>query len=240
MTTALASPTSRAAWRTGAIDAAPFVLAVVPFGLAIGTAGATTGLSLQATMFGAMALLAGASQLAATEALADDAGLVSVVAVVVLLNARFVLYGTGVSTWFVNRSRRRRLLLAVPIIDQTFLLCSQRFTTETDEDWREGYFLGATGALATAFIASQALGHSVGAAVPAGLGLHLAAPLVFTGMLSTALADRAQLWSAIIAASLLVAGTLTTGALGLPLAVVGGIVAGTDITHRTASIEAGR
>ena len=128
------------AWRTGAVDAVPFVVAVVPFGLAIGTAGASAGFSLAATMFGGAALLAGASQLAATDVLADGGGLVSLLIVVGLLNVRFVLYGTGVSTWFAGRSRRRRLLLAAPIIDQSFLLCQQRFADVEDETWRERYY----------------------------------------------------------------------------------------------------
>lgn len=225
-------------WRAGVFDAVPFAVAIVPFGLAIGSAGATAEMSLPATLFGAVALLAGASQLAATDVVADGGRLGSLLIVVLLLNARFVLYGTGVSTWFAGRPKGRRLLLAVPIIDQTFMLCQQRFSTETDENWRERYYLGATAALVAAYLTCQAIGHSVGTAVPVGVGLHLAAPLVFTGMITVAIPERSEAVAAVTAAALLLAISPILGPVGLPIAVVGGIMAGAATADNRSRSEA--
>lgn len=222
------------AWRCAVVDVVGLAVALIPFGLAIGAAGATADLSLLETLFGAVVLLAGAAQLATTDGLANGDGIGGILIVVCLMNARFVLYSVGLSTWFGGRPTWRRVLLSVPVIDQTFLLCQQRFATVSEERWRERYYLVCTMVLVVTYVATQAMGHTVGASLPDSLGLRLAMPLVFTGMLMTAIATRSDITAAGVAVLILLgsAGVLCSAAL--PVAVIAGIVAGTAVARSEA------
>lgn len=215
--------------RAAAVDIAPFVVAVVPFGLAVGAAGAAAGLSLTELMFGAVTMLAGAGQLAAIQSIGRGESIAVVAAVVALVNLRFVVYGAGVAEWFRHLPRGRRLLLAFPVVDQTFLLCQQRFDGHPDLRWRQTYFLTATAILGGAFVAAQPVAYLLGAGLPAGLGLHMAAPLTFAAMLAKGL-DSGGARVAAGAAALVVVAAGTLGPAALPLAIVVGAGAGAGAT----------
>ena len=222
--------------RAAISDSAPFALALVPFGLAIGAASAAAGLSATTAVFGAIVLLAGAAQLAAIEILAVHGGIVSVVVVVALVNLRFVFYGAGIATWFDGLPLRRRLLLAFPVVDQTFMLCQQRFADECDPGWRQRYYLASTAVLAGTFVACQVIAYRLGAHLPDTLGLHLAAPLVFTGMLAHSLRGRVELVAGAAAAVVAVGGATVLGRVGLPLGVLVGVAAGCTASRRREAV----
>jgi len=205
-------------------DILPFAVALIPFGLAIGGTSAAIGLSGVSAVFGTVVLLSGAAQLAALEVLDSGGGVLSVALIAGLVNLRFVFYGAGVADWFADRPLRTRLLLAFPIVDQTFMLCQRRFDEHGDPTWRQRYYLVATVLLAGVFVLSQVIGFNVGANMPAWLGLHLAAPLAFAGMLATAIGTRRDLVAGAVAAVVVVGGGGVLGAVTLPLAVVAGVV----------------
>lgn len=217
------SGAARAAWR----DTAPFALSLVPFGLAVGVASTAAGLSATEALVGATVMLAGAAQLAVVESIGRGDALWAAAMLAGLINLRFVLYGAGVAEWFSGASRLRRLLLVFPVVDQTFMLCQQRFAAETDLRWRQRYYLTVTALLGGTFVGCQALALCVGDVLPHDAGLHLAAPLAFAGMLARSTAGRTELAVAAVAAIAMVA---TAGALGpgaLPAAVAAGVVVGT-------------
>ena len=223
-----------AAEREAMRDIAPFCLALVPFSIAIGGAAADAGLSTFQAMFGAVALLAGGAQLAAIDTLSSGGGVALTVLVVALLNLRFVIYGGGVATWFADAGRLRRLLLAVPIVDQSFMICQERFEAEADLDWRQRYYLTATTALIATFVGGQFLAFRLGAALPAGLGLHLAAPLAFAGMLAKAVSNRDATVAAVASAITVVAATALLGPVALPLAAAVGVASSHTVRPTTA------
>ncbi len=227
-----ASPT-----RAGFDDALPFALALIPFGLAVGGASAAAGLSAATALFGAVVLLAGAGQLAAVEILGSRGGIFSVVLIVGLINLRFVFYGAGVARWFTGLPLRHRLLLAFPIVDQTFILCQERFAHEPDVEWRRRYYLTVTGLLGGTFVVSQLVAFQLGSGMPRGLGLHLAAPLAFAGMLATAMKGRTEIIAGAVAAALLVAGSGVLGPLALPVAVAAGVTVASTSGTTTAPTQ---
>jgi predicted branched-subunit amino acid permease len=207
-------------------DMAPFAVALVPFSLAIGTAAASNGLSLLQTVLGAATLWAGTAQLAAIELIGGDASAALIVGTIVLINARFALYGAGLNQWFSAAPRWQRMLLVIPLVDQTFLSCEERFTTLTGLADRRRYYLTASAMLMTVFVGSQILGYQVGARVPDWLGLHLAAPLAFAGMLVKSAHGKINSTAAIAAAITFVLAAGLPGGLGLPIALVAGMTAG--------------
>ena len=208
-------------------DIAPFSVAVIPFGLAVGSASATAGLSGAESMFGALVLLAGAAQLGAVETIGSGGGIVAAAMVATLINLRFVFYGAGVARWFAGVPLRRRLLLAFPIVDQTFLLCQEHFETEADPAWRQRYYLTATAVLASVFVLSQPIAFYLGTALPSGLGLQLAAPLAFAGMIAKSINGRRELIAGAVAAATVVVGSGAVGAIALPIGVGLGVALAT-------------
>ena len=153
--------------------------------------------------------------------------------VATLINLRFVFYGAGVARWFAGAPLGRRLLLAFPIVDQTFLLCQKHFETEDDPLWRQRYYLTATAALASAFVLSQPVAFYLGTALPEEIGLHLAAPLAFAGMIAKSMNGRRELTAGAVAAACVVLGTRAVGALALPIGVGLGVALATA-THKDA------
>lgn len=207
-------------------DTAPFVIALVPFGLAVGSASVAAGLSLAEAVYGALVLLAGAAQLAVVESIGRGDGVVAAVVVTALVNLRFVYYGAGAARWFAEAPMWQRLLLVFPLVDQTFLLGQQRFGDAVGLAWRRRYYLTVTALLAVSFVGSQVVGYRLGAGLPPALGLHLAAPLVFAGMLARHL-DTSSARLAAGAAALAV--PLVGGVAGpatLPIAIALGVAAG--------------
>jgi predicted branched-subunit amino acid permease len=217
-------------------DITPFAVALIPFGLAVGAASAHAGLSATTALFGAVVLLAGAAQLAAIEVLGADGGIVSMVVVAGLVNLRFVFYGAGVATWFEGLPLRRRLLLAFPIVDQTFMLCQRRFEHQPDLAWRQRYYLTATAVLAGVFVGSQVIAYQMGSNLPDGLGLHLAPALAFAGLLANGMQGRSQVIAGAMAASIVIVGAGPLGQVALPLGVIVGVAAGTVATRRSTTV----
>jgi branched chain amino acid efflux pump len=207
-------------------DAAPLAVAVAPFALAIGATIASSGVPAPAGLAGSVLLMAGASQLAAIDQVAAGAGLVVAIGTALMINVRLVLYGAGLATWFDELPRWRRMLLAIPLVDQTFVLGERRFADQRSTRWRERYYLTATALLFACFVGFQVVGYFVGGAVPSALGLHLAAPLAFAGLLGLACDGRRNVTAAAVAAVTLLVAADLPGGVSLPIAAVAGLVAG--------------
>ncbi len=220
------APVVVSAVRTGAKDAMPFAAGLVPFSLAIGGASAAAGMTAFESIFAASVLMAGTAQLAATDVIASGGAMFATVTVVILVNLRFVLYGSGVARWFSDVSVTKQLLMVFAVVDATFLLCQERFTAGVDLAWRQRYYLTITGSLVAVFLLCQIVGYQLGAGLPEGLGLGLAAPLAFGGMLAKSVKGHDSLIAAAMAAVVVIFGSSLLGAAALPAAAGLGVFAG--------------
>ncbi len=214
--------------REGARDITPMVIGVIPFGLAIGAAVTTSSLSTAQGVASAPVILAGAAQLSTVQMI--DAGVAPAMIVLsaLLINARILLYSASIAPWFRGESMRRRLLLAVPVIDQMHFTCVPRFERgDLDARQRRAYYAGAATWLLAAWIGSQAVAITVGATLPDSVGLHVAAPLALAGLLAKSIATPAAATAAGCAVLVVTIGT------GLPFhsavlaATLAGITVGT-------------
>lgn len=212
-------------------DAAPVAAALVPFALAIGAASAAAGLSFLEAIITPALLLAGSAQLAALDLVDSGAGIAVAGATAIVINLRLVLYSTGLRRWFAEAPRWQHLLLAIPLIDQNFLLCEERFAERTDLAWRRRYYLTLSAWLVVTFLVFQAVGFVAGSGLPDGLGLHLAGPLVFAGMLARTVQRSSHLVAAIVSAATIVVAAGLPGGLALPVAAVAGIVVASVATE---------
>jgi predicted branched-subunit amino acid permease len=226
-----ATATLRSPAVTAIGDALPLAAGVAPFGVSIGTTIATTGTPPLAGLSGAPLLMAGASQLAAIELVDRGAAIAIAVIAALVINLRFVLYGGGLNRWFPDLATSRKLLLAVPLVDQLLILCEQRFEPRQQPlRWRLHYYLTVWATLFAAFGAGQIAGYLAGATLPPTAGLHLIAPLVFAGLLAKAVSDRRSRTAAAVAGGIVIATSGLPAGVPLLLGAAAGLMAGTRAT----------
>jgi len=211
---------------TGIRDTLPLAVPIVPFAFAIGSSMAAAGIPLVAGWGGGAMLLAGTAQLSATQVLGDGGGLWAAVGIAILVNLRFILYSAGLRVWFAGAPRWRTFLFATALVDQTFLLCERAFSTHDDPEWRWRYYAAVSGVLVVTFLSMQPLGYLVGNALPAGVGLEMAGPFAFAGLLASAVRRRPDAIAGAAAAVTVVIAAPLPGGLGLPVAAVLGLVVG--------------
>jgi predicted branched-subunit amino acid permease len=219
---------SASATVTGARDVAPLALALVPFALAIGSAISATGLRLSVGVGGGVMMLAGSAQLAVIGLLDNGAGVATAVSTAFLINLRFALYSAGLARWFEGEPLGRRLLLAIPLVDQNFVLSERAFTANRGLRWRRQYFVTVSGVLIAAYLGSEVVGYFVGSSVPDSWGLDLAGPLAFAGLLGTAVRGSAAGTTALVAGVTVLLAAPLPGGLALPVAAVAGVLAGSS------------
>jgi predicted branched-subunit amino acid permease len=221
------TPTQRSDFMDGARAITPMVLGVIPFGIAVGAVAAKSPMGTATGLAGSILLLGGSAQLAIIQLL--DGGATGAVAVTtaLLINARLLVYGVGLAPWFPTTSRRGRLLLAMPLVDQLYLTATTDFEhAARDESARRRFYAGAAVHLWVAFIAAQVLGALAGRGVPGWLGIGAATPIGLSALLALAVNDGAGMRAAAVAGAV-VAVTSPLGAPSLLLvAILIGIAAG--------------
>jgi predicted branched-subunit amino acid permease len=211
----------------GARAITPMVLGVVPFGIAIGAVAASADLPTTTGLAGSVLLLGGSAQLAIIQLL--DGGAAGAVAVVaaLLINARLLVYGAGLAPWFPTTSIRQRMLLALPLVDQLYLISTTTFPAGGhDERARRRFYAGAALHIWAAFIAAQVVGALAGRSVPGWLGLGAASSISLSALLAVAVSSRAAMHAAIGAGVVMaITSPLDTPSL-MVVAMLGGIAFG--------------
>jgi predicted branched-subunit amino acid permease len=203
--------------RSAVRDMAPIALGLVPFGLLMGVTigthpvGAAGGLASAALFFG------GTAHLSALTMIAHGAGPPAVVAGVLVVNSRLLLYGAALQPRFGGQPWWFRWFGPMFLIDQTFALASGLPADVDGPRFRRYWFTVGT-VMATIWLGSHVAGVLAGPLLPAWLPLGIAAPAVLVGLLVPHLKRR----SGAVAAT--VAGVVAALASPLPTGV--GTIAG--------------
>ncbi|MEE8331375.1 MAG: AzlC family ABC transporter permease [Acidimicrobiia bacterium] len=214
-------------FRAGVLTIAPILIGVVPFGIIAGVAAVESGLSsLQAIVFSPV-VFAGASQLAAYELIGRDAAVVVIVATVVVINSRFVMYSASLAPHFVSATTPQKLATSYLLTDQAFAVWIIRYGREDEStELKLAYYFGAALALFVTWQSSTIVGVVLGSGIPPEWSLDFAIPLVFLALLFPAITDRATSVAAIVGGLTAVVAQPLAYNLGLPLAAVVGIATG--------------
>ena len=188
----------------GARAITPLVIGAAPYGIAIGAASSGLGIDRVATWVGSWSMVAGTAQLTAMQLLHEGAAPVVALVAALVVNARFAVYSAGLAQWFPAASRRQRLLMAFPLVDQVFMTSISAFQRQPmDQRQRRSFYFGAASHFVVVWVAAETIGLIVGDRLPDWLGLHTAAILALVGLLATSLTSRpartAALASAIVA-----------------------------------------
>lgn len=174
--------TVEAAGRSAVRDTVPIVVGMVPFGILIGLTLTTHPVGPLVGMASAALFYGGTAHFAALAMIAAGAGAPTVLAGVIVINARLLLYGAALQPRFVGQPWWFRWLAPALMIDQTFAL-AEALPVEEDPARFRRYWLVSGSTLGVGWLGAHALGLVVGPILPHGLPLRIAAPAVLVGLL---------------------------------------------------------
>jgi predicted branched-subunit amino acid permease len=217
----------RSQFAAGVRAVTPILIGVFPFGVIAGLSAIDSGLSTLQEVGLSTIVFAGAAQLAAIELLSEDAAVPVIIATMLVVNSRMVMYSAALAPHFKE-------LQPAPKVGASYLLTDQAFAVSIlhYEDDRLSladklsYYLGAGIGLWGMWQASTLTGAVVGTELPDGLSLDFAIPLVFIALLVPALRDSPAVMAAVVAAFVAVVAAPLPYNTALWLAAIGGIAAG--------------
>jgi 4-azaleucine resistance transporter AzlC len=169
-------------------------------------------------------MFGGSAQLVSITLLGEGAPAISALAAALVVNARHLMYSAALVPRFRNQPRWFRWLGPYFLIDQAFALGSTR-DAEPDE-WRS-YFLGVGAIAWVVWLAAIGLGIVIGNAVPPGIGLEFAIPILFIGLLVPTIVRRPSLVAALVAVVVTAAFSGLPNRGGILVGGLAGMVAGT-------------
>jgi predicted branched-subunit amino acid permease len=173
---------------------------------------------------------------------------------VLIVNLRFVIYSTALAPHFRGLGRGLRMLLAYPLTDQTFGVCTieyDRMDREAVNAAREAakesaresgddpvvevhgdprmkawFYAGTVAVMWPVWVAASVVGAYVGANMPESWGLDFAMPLMFTALVVPTMGRRGAIPAAMVGG---LGGIVLAGmplGLGLIIAALLGITTG--------------
>lgn len=224
-------PFSRSAFLAGLRDMAPMMLGVAPFGMITGASAASVGLAPGEALGMSLLVFAGASQLAAIALIGQGATFAVIVVTTFMINLRMVMYSASIATWLRGLRVGTRVGLAYAMTDQAYAFSVVRFQRDPDVPRRD-YYLGAAMPLWLLWQITTVAGAILGARVPDGWQLDFAIPLTFLALLAPAVRNRPGAVAALVAGGLALTLQPLPYNLGLVIAALSGIAAGTTAERR--------
>jgi predicted branched-subunit amino acid permease len=208
----------------GARDIAPFLLGLLPFGLAIGAAVAASPVDDVVGWATAPALFSGGVQLTTVELLGAGASLVTILVSVLVLTARFAVYGATLAPTLEGQPRWFCWLAPYFVVEPVVAVASEPAAQRRSTIERRWHYLGAASALWLMWCGSAAAG--VVAGLPRDLALDFAAPLCLLALLARRMRGGGSRLAALVggAAALLVV-VVPTG-VAVAVAIVAGSAVG--------------
>lgn len=187
----------------------------VPVGLVFGLTALQAGYSLPDVFANSTIALAGGAQFAAAGLVKDGASWLAIAGVVLLINARHLLYSAAVVPYATVRSRRERAVMAHFLTDETFALALAHFRRIGRFDG-PGYWIAAM-AIFVPWTVGSCLGYVLGGAVDThALGLDVAFPAAMAGLSLGMVSGRRDIAAALGAVAVAVpVGLLAGTSVGL-------------------------
>lgn len=180
----------RAQFRAGSIAVSPLLVGVIPFGLVAGASPKTLGLGAGAAVGFSTIVFAGASQLAAIEALGHGSSAAVAILAAATINLRMLLFSASISPYLAKVPTRQRALAAYVLTDQAYAVSLAHWqqlerdgTPPESPTERLSYYLGTGFVMWSSWQLATIAGAALGAAIPASIPVGFAVPLVFLVLL---------------------------------------------------------
>lgn len=225
--------------RAGLLATLPILLGVLPFGMVFGVIATESGLDLVQTMAMTAAVIAGASQLAALQLLADGAPAALAVLAGAVVNLRMAMYSAALVPWWQGTRAGVRALAALVLHDHSFALSMARYRERPDMGVVErlGFYFAVGLFTSSAWIGSTWIGARHGAEMLQGIDLGFVLPVTFLAITAPMIRGRRAAAGAVVASALAVAFSALPFGLGLLVATAGGILAGLAVPERAGREE---
>jgi len=222
----------RSPYRLAARDILPVALSVAPFGVVIGLAARAIDQGLAGGLLGGFAIYGGSAHLSSLTLLGAGANLTAILATVVVIQARLMVYGAAIAPLFQQQPRWFRWLGPHFLVDQTYALATGRADLAEPTRFRR-YWLTIAALLTVIWLASITVGMVFGPVLPASSPLDFAATAVFIGLLAPRLASSRSAVIAATAGLVAVAGSDLPSGTGLIAGVAAGLAVATVMEVRT-------
>lgn len=164
MTVESVAPFTSAGVRRGLLQAQALTPGVLLYALVFGVLASERGLSwLQATLMSVL-VYSGSAQLAVLQGWSQSPLVAPLVATVLVINARYVLYGAAIQPWLAQAPPRQALGTLFFLGDSNWALSMRRHQCgERDA----GFILGSGAAMFVPWVGGTLLGYFLGNVVPA-------------------------------------------------------------------------
>ena len=217
-------------WSTflaGARNTSPLILGVAPFGLICGAVCVSVGMPEWGAIGMSTIIFAGASQLVATQLMAEHASLAVVILTGLVINMRMIMYSASLAPHFTGVHPVRKALLSYMLTDQAYAISIARYG-EADGDAinKPLFYFGSGLTMWACFNITTVLGAYAGALIPPRWNLDFAIPLTFIAVVIPAVKDRPSLLAAMAAGLVALLAVPLPYNLGLMVGAICGIAAG--------------
>lgn len=154
---------TRAGVRRGFVMGQPLAPGAALYGLVFGVLASERGLSaIEATLMSAL-VYSGSAQLAVLQGWTRSAAIVPLVATVLVVNARYVLYGAAIQPWLVRATRPQALSALFFMGDGNWALAMKEY----HQGYRDaGLMLGSGLAMFLPWVGGTLAGHLLARGVP--------------------------------------------------------------------------
>jgi predicted branched-subunit amino acid permease len=212
----------------------PILPGVVPFAMIAGIAAVDIGLTPIEGAGMSLIVYAGAAQLAGLQLIGAGASPLVIFFTAWVINLRFMLYSASLGKHFTHLPLKWKIPLAYILSDQAYaatILNLEEQTNQANKHWR---FFGAAILMWATYQAGTILGVILGAGIPESWSLDFALPLTFLALAVPTLKDRPAIFAGLLAGVIATFGAGLPYNLGLPIAVVIGIITGMFLEERKA------
>jgi predicted branched-subunit amino acid permease len=162
----------------------------------------------------------------------QSAPILIVLATVLVVNLRFVMYSAALAPFFRELPIGRRWIMSYALTDHLFALVNTRFSRDGTHRHVDAYFIGGAVPTWLMWNVMVAIGIFAGTLVPKEWSLDFAIPLVFLALVFPALQTRAHWVTAATAATAAYFTTPLPMKLGLIAAALTGVVVGSWLDYR--------
>lgn len=222
---------SARAFRRGVVAGAPMLVGIAPFGLMFGALAVQAGMDVAQAMAMTVIVVAGASQLAAVQLMADHAPAWLAILTGAVVNLRMAMYSAVMAKDWGAAPLGVRAGAAFFLHDATFALAVREHAARPADPWPErlGFAFGVGVVTVTGWLAGSYAGAVAGAQAPEWLGLEAAAPLMFLAIVAPLLRTAPFAAAALVASVAAVALSPLPLGLGLIPAAALGVLAGAGV-----------
>jgi predicted branched-subunit amino acid permease len=205
---------------------------MIPFAAIVGAASTAAGIDPWLALAMSIIIYAGASHLAAIGLMAQSAPMLIVVATVLVVNLRFVMYSARLAGYLRHLTPTKKWLYAYCLTDHLFALVTTRYKPDDAHEHIAAYYRAISIMTWGTWNTMVAVGIFAGTLIPKEWSLDFAIPLVFLALVFPALTTRTHWWTAGVASLAAFFTAAMPLKLGLITAAIVGVAVGTWLDAR--------